>query len=149
MPRTSECLKSSIRLLRALLARRPVRFLLVGAINTGFGLLAYSAAVLAGFPVPAALAFSLAAGVCFNFLTTGTLVFQASRLRMLFPFGLAYGAIYLVNLGLLALIGRWLDSPILSQLAAAAPMAVFSYWLMSNFVFVTKDIQALPGQRRH
>jgi putative flippase GtrA len=128
-------LSTVTRILSGSLARRPIRFLLVGAINTGFGFLAYSAALLAGASVALALGLSVIAGIGFNFLTTGTLVFRTSSLRSFLPFVLAYGAIYLVNLGTLAVIRHWLASPFLSQLIATAPVAVFSYWLLSSFVF--------------
>jgi putative flippase GtrA len=115
-----------------------LRFLLVGLLNTVFGLSVYTGLILVGLPVPGALGVSLVVGVAFNFVTTGTVVFRLLRIRLLLPFGLSYAVVYLANLGLLRVLEPAVGSPIVAQVVAAGPVALFSYGLLSRLVFVSR-----------
>jgi len=121
--------------LRRSLKFRPLRFLLAGGLNALFGFTVYAVAIGVGSTVGIALAISLIAGVIFNFLTTGSIVFKRLRARDFIPFVLCYGLVYLVNLALLALVRRAVPSPILAQLVVVLPIAALSYGLLSTFVF--------------
>lgn len=114
------------------------RFLVVGAINTLVGFTIYTCLVLAGVAPLPALVLSNAAGVAFNFFSIGGYVFR-SRVLARFP---RFVACYLftlgVNMALLHWLLRWVTNPIAAQALVTAPMAVFSYLLMSNLVFNAK-----------
>lgn len=115
--------------------RRFVRFLLVGLLNTLFGLGAYSLLVWMGLPIWAALVGGNAAGIAFNFFTTGHLVFSEVALGRLPRFVAAYFGLYLVNyVALRALLETGLD-PIASQVLLTPVMAVLSFYVMSRHVF--------------
>ena len=121
--------------LRRSLKSRPLRFLITGGLNALFGFTVYAVAIGVGSTVGIALAVSLIAGVTFNFLTTGSIVFKRLRARDFIPFVLCYGLVYLVNLALLTLVRRAVPSPILAQLVVVLPIAALSYGLLSTFVF--------------
>ncbi|MCY1165166.1 GtrA-like protein [compost metagenome] len=114
---------------------RFARFLLAGGVNTLFGFAVYSGTILAGGPIWLALLAGILAGIAFNFLTTGGYVFRDLSSRRFPRFLLAYLLIYLVNLGLIALLSRWIIHPILAQAIITAPIAIASYLLMARFVF--------------
>lgn len=112
-----------------------MRFVLAGAINTLFGFLVYSAAILVGAAVWLALLTGICAGVAFNFLTTGGYVFRDLSPKRFPGFLLTYAFIYLLNLGLIALLSRWIANPIWAQAIVTLPMAWISYVLMARWVF--------------
>ncbi|MBB1635730.1 MULTISPECIES: GtrA family protein [Cupriavidus] len=111
------------------------RFIAVGVLNSLFGFCAYSACILLKFPPWAALIAGNAAGIAFNFLTTGGLVFDdLSRKR--FPrFVLSYLGLYLLNLGLAHQLIPLVGGPIASQALLTPPLSCISFLLMSRFVF--------------
>ena len=114
---------------------RPLRFLIVGGVNTLFGYGAYALLLFAGLHYATAAFLGTIAGVLFNFLTTGGLVFGALSPARLARFVGVYAVTYVVNVGLLA----WLTRAGLDAYVAGAllllPMAVVSYLLMRTFVF--------------
>ncbi|MFZ2307999.1 MAG: GtrA family protein [Rhodoferax sp.] len=116
-----------------------VRFLIAGAVNTLFGLLIYSIAIASGLAVWQALLAGILAGLGFNFVTTGGYVFRDLTPIRFFRFAAAYLLVYAVNLGLVTLLSRWMDSAIWIQVILTIPMALGSYFLMSRFVFNTRQ----------
>ncbi|MGB3147026.1 MAG: GtrA family protein [Paracoccaceae bacterium] len=111
---------------------RFVRFLGVGVLNTGFGYAVFAALVLGGLGAQPALALAFALGVLWNYMTHARLVFGASGLARLLPYGLAYAAIYGINaLALHLALGAGL-SPLLAQALLVLPMAVLSFILISR-----------------
>lgn len=111
------------------------RFIAVGVLNSLFGFCAYSVCILLGLPPWAALIAGNVAGIGFNFLTTGGLVF-ADLSRRRFPrFVLSYLALYLLNLGLAHEIIPLVGGPIACQALLTPPLACLSFLLMSRFVF--------------
>jgi len=122
-------------LARRLLSYRPVRFLLVGGINTVFGYAIFAALVLLGSDSALALLIATIAGVIFNYFTTGRLVFR-SRRRGLFPaFVGAYAISYAFNLGLLRLLEGAGVQTLLAQALCLPPTVAVSYLLMKSLVF--------------
>lgn len=98
------------------------KFILVGMLNTAVGFGIYSALILLGLVPWLALLIANCAGVTFNFMSTGSLVFK-NVARGLFPrFVLTYAIIYFLNLlllkvliaaGLNALIAQALSLPVI------------------------------------
>ncbi len=118
---------------------RFLRFLFAGGLNTAFGLSVYSASILIGVPVWAALLIANVTGVAFNFLTTGAYAFR-SRLLNRFPrFASAYLVIYLVNWALIRWLGLWVPNPIVAQAILTVPMALLSYVIMARWVFGPRE----------
>ena len=130
--------------------RRFVRFLVAGVANTLFGFAMYSALVVIGLPVWAALLLAHVAGVFFNFATAGLYVFKSSLRGRLLRYVACYGAVYLVNLGAISLVGQWVPSKIQAQAWLTLPMAVLSYLAINRFVFhgARASVQPPPAPRR-
>jgi putative flippase GtrA len=112
-----------------------LRFLLAGAVNTGFGLLVYALALQAGAADWLALLLSLVMGVAFNFLSMGGYAFRDLSLARAPRFVLAYALLYAVNLLLLRAVSPWLGSPLLAQTLLTPLMAGLSYLMLSRWVF--------------
>ncbi|MGE8363278.1 MULTISPECIES: GtrA family protein [unclassified Cupriavidus] len=114
------------------------RFLAVGVLNTLFGLLVYSVCILLKCPTWVALIGGNIAGIAFNFITTGGLVFADLSRKRIPRFVFAYIGLYFLNLGLSHEITPMVGGPILSQTLLAPPLACISFLLMSRFVFTEK-----------
>jgi len=114
------------------------RFIAVGVLNSLFGFCAYSACIFLKFPPWAALIAGNVAGIAFNFLTTGGLVFADLSRKRIPRFALSYLALYLLNLGLAHAIIPLVGGPIFSQALLTPPLACLSFLLMSRFVFNRK-----------
>ncbi len=122
-------------MIEALERHRFLRFLVAGLINTGVGFAVYSAAIVLGCAVWAALLVANLSGVVFNFFTTGGYAFRCRVLARFPRFAIAYAAVYAINwLGIQWLGGLQLDA-ITAQAVLTVPLAVLSYAIMSRFVF--------------
>ncbi|MGT2471967.1 GtrA family protein [Paraburkholderia terrae] len=116
-------------------SNRIVRFIAVGALNTVFGLTVYSMFIWCGSPTWLALIGGNLAGLAFNFVTTGGLVFADLSPRRIPAFAAVYIGTYLLNLGLIHGLSPIIGGPILSQVVLTPIMAVIAYLLMSRVVF--------------
>jgi putative flippase GtrA len=125
--------------------RRFLRFVTAGALNTIFGFVVYSASLLLGAPVWAALLIATVTGVAFNFVTTGGYAFRSLMLAHFPRFATSYLGLYVVNWALLESLGRWIPNKILAQAVLCLPLAVVSYLLMAHWVFVTPKTSAVDS----
>jgi putative flippase GtrA len=122
--------------LRSLLADRQfLRFLVAGGVNTLFGFGVNIAALLSGMPVWLAMLVGTVAGVVFNFFTHGGYAFRDMSARRLPRYVLGYAIVYLVGLGAFEALHLAVDGVIVCQVMLVIPMALFSYLVMSRFVF--------------
>src|SRR5437588_586607 len=78
------------------------RFVAVGLLNTAFGYGVFAGLWLATGDHRLAIVGAYVLGITFNFFSTGRLVFGRQNLVALVPFVLGYGALFLVNIGILA-----------------------------------------------
>ncbi len=110
-------------------------FLLVGVLNTAFGMAVFAFLILQSVPRGWALLWATVLGVAFNFQTIGRIVFQNHDWRLLGRFGLTYVIVYCVNLALL----EWLTVLGFAAIPAQAlllPLVVLvSFSLNKLFVF--------------
>lgn len=125
-----------IAALKKLLNIEFLRFLLVGALNTGVGYLVYLLGLLVANLSPGvALAVATVIGALFNFVTTGRMVFRDSAWSRLPLFLLSYAMVYVLNLcalqGLIAIgvPAHWAQAILLPV------MAVTSYAVFRTMVF--------------
>jgi SAM-dependent methyltransferase/putative flippase GtrA len=113
-----------------------VRFVVVGVFNTLFGLAIYALFALTPMPTWLVLICSTAAGIAFNFATTGGIVFRDLGLARLPRFLLVYGVVYVAYL----LLIKWLSPAAGGRIGAMAlvivPVSALNYVLQSRFVFV-------------
>ena len=122
----------------SLVSNQFLRFILVGGLNTAFGVGVYCLAIFVGIPYYIATLLSNVLGVCFNFITTGNLVFRNNDPRLIFRFVAAYVVIYFVNTAvvkafiLLGLNSYW------AGILATPVVAICSYSLLKYFVYRKK-----------
>ena len=115
---------------------RFIRFLLAGSLNTIFGFIIYSLAISLGLPIWGSLLGANIAGVAFNFLTTGYYAFRSLLFAHFSRFAAAYTCIYLSNCLLISILIRWGLAPMLAQAILTPGMVLFSYFLLTKFVFL-------------
>ena len=115
-----------------------VRFILVGALNTLFGYLVFAGLVSLGwrdiFAVPAATA----AGVAFNFITYGKLVFASLDGHSLPRFVIGYVGLYVCNITGLRVLARFAVDAYKAQAVLVVPLAIVSYVINDRWVFRAK-----------
>jgi len=129
-----------IDIVKKILIRRFIRFLLVGGLNTLFGYGAFSLFIYLGLHYSLAALLGTILGILFNFQTVGRLVFSYYRHNLIFKFVAVYGIAYLLNIiGLyffnLADVSNYLAGAIL-----IIPIAIIAFILNKFFVF--PDIQS-------
>jgi len=112
-----------------------VRFLIVGAVNTlvGYGL--FCAFLYLGLASLIALTLATVLGVCFNFFSTGRIVFghkDPSRFRR---FVLLYVVYFAVNAGLLESARAFGLSAYAAQALVMPPLVIALYLGQRRFVF--------------
>jgi hypothetical protein len=122
-------------MVKSLLDRRVVRFLLVGLLNSAFGFFIFSAAVWFGQGTVTALLAGNAAGLVFNFFSTGGLVFRTLALHRLPKFVACYLSMLLINYSLLEVLTPVVNSKIAAQAVLTLPMAALSYAIMTLWVY--------------
>ena len=119
-----------------------LRFILVGGLNTAFGVGVYCLAIYVGIPYYIATLLSNVLGVCFNFITTGNLVFRNNNPRLIFRFVMAYVLIYFINTAvvkvfiLLGMTDYW------AGILATPVVALCSYSLLKHFVYRKNQTQS-------
>jgi putative flippase GtrA len=141
-------------LIRRLLEYKPVRFVLVGGLNTVFGYGVFATVYLLTHHRLGALVTATVLGVTFNYFTTGRLVFasKGGGARAIVPFVLLYGVLLLVNAPLLEGLVR-IGLPTLVAQALVIPfMAALSYLINRYWVFRPREGEAAasgptPGSR--
>lgn len=122
--------------LRILLADRQfLRFLVAGGVNTLFGFGVNIAVMLAGQPVWLSMLVGTVAGIAFNFFTHGGYAFRDMSARRLPRYIVGYAVVYLVGLAAFHALNVVVPGPVVCQVLLVVPMALFSYLIMSRFVF--------------
>lgn len=116
--------------------QRPLRFLVVGVLNTAVSYGVYALLLALGLGLPSAGLLSLVAGVSFGFLAQGRLVFGQLSYASLFRFGLAWAVMYGVHLGIVTGLLQFGISPYAGALMALPVLALLSYFVLRDFVFV-------------
>lgn len=110
--------------------RRFLRFLLVGAVNTGFGYAIYAVLVLAGMRPGIALPIAFVIGVIWNFSLHARIVFRTRGLARVPHYVAVYLGLYAVNA---LLLQRALDAglpPLVAQFFIAGGIAILSFLLI-------------------
>ena len=118
-----------------------LRFVLTGALNTGFGYASYAALVLTGMPLWLAVAGSTTLAIVFNFFSYGGLVFGNTSAAVMPRFLGFYCSLGLTNFGLLRLLGSWGLGPLLAQALLLPVLAVLGYLGMRTLVY------SAPGKK--
>jgi putative flippase GtrA len=123
------------RRIAPLLRLQFMRFLAVGAANTGFSILVYWAMLWAGLAVPLASLASIVIGILISFTTQSRFVFDNRDPWKLLPYFIVWSILYAFNLGLIWLLMRCgLDAYAAGFLSTPATV-LLSYFLQKAFVF--------------
>lgn len=119
---------------RRLLDSRIIKFLGTGILNTAFGYSTYIVLLYIGVSYLLALLISTLAGIVFNYLSFGRLVFRTDQSWHVFGrFVAAYGLIYSVNAVLLEqLINHFSIGPYIGQIICI-PINVAINWIAMNY----------------
>lgn len=113
----------------------PIKFVLVGGLNTAFSYLAFATIFVVTGSDQAAVIVATIAGVLFNYFSTGRLVFSHMSLNRLPAFVLGYAVICTLNILALKGLAMLGVSPLVGQLIAAMPLAVLAFYVNSRLVF--------------
>lgn len=112
-----------------------LRFLVVGAINTGFSYGIYAVLLYLGVAYTLANLAAMVLGILFSFKTQGTLVFRNMNNRLLCRFVLGWAVIYLANITAIgAMVDMGLDAYIAGALALPFS-TLLGYVIQRYFVF--------------
>jgi putative flippase GtrA len=114
---------------------QPIKFALVGVLNTGWSYLLYAALLYAGLNYWLASFLTIALSIGFGFLTQGNLVFGGATREALPRFILAWFVIYGVYLLVVSTAQHLGINNYLGGLIATPLVAVLSYILQRRFVF--------------
>lgn len=104
-------------------------------LNTAVGYSIFLLALSIGLHYSLAIAVSTIMGALFNFKSTGVLVFQSSDKSRIFRFILVYFVLYALNTAGVAMLSEFGLQAWLAGLLLTPPLALFSYYLNSHFVF--------------
>jgi len=112
-----------------------IRFCFVGCLNAGFGWGVYCLAILVGLPFYVATLVSNVLGVLWNFMTTGTLVFENREKKLIFRFIVCYIINYFINTGAVKLFLSFGVNNYWSGLLATPIAAICSFFLLKFLVY--------------
>jgi putative flippase GtrA len=122
---------------RGLIARHQfIRYLVVGGLNTALAYLIFAALLLAGLDYKWASLLQLLIGLAISFTTQGTLVFQNATRWTFAKYVIAWGFLYLFNIGLIKLLMTGASiSAYLAGAIALVPVTLLSYVVLKFAVF--------------
>jgi len=120
---------------------RPLRFALVGAVNTVFSYAVYAFFVFVGAGLGWASFISLTLGIAFGFMTHGTIVFRGLGGWAFVKFVAVWAVLYQVFVGVVLLAERVGINNYAGGAIAVPVVACLSYFLQSRYVF-TGEVDA-------
>lgn len=112
-----------------------IRFILIGIINTLFGVGVYCLMIFFGLHYFIATLASNVLGVLFNFKTTGKFVFENEDRRLIFRFVLCYMLVYLINNGVIKAILLTGLNEYWAGILATPVVALCSFFMLKHFVY--------------
>lgn len=129
-------LNKGIDLFHKYVQNKFIRFLFVGGLNTLFGYSVYCLMIWIGLSYVWATVVQQILGVLFNFMTTGSLVFENSDRRLLFKFILSYIITYFINIGVNKALQICFDfNTYITGMGATIVAAMCSFFILKYFVY--------------
>ncbi len=126
-------------LVKKIISKRFIIFLLVGGINTLFGYGIFALCIFLKLHYSLASLISTVLGILFNFKTTGVIVFKNNNNILIFRFFLAYGLTFCIGLCLLFLLNQAGISNYIGGLILIFPGTILSYTFIRLLVFNKKN----------
>lgn len=115
-----------------------IRYYQAGIVNTLFGFGCYALLVWLGLDMFVAQLVSHTAGTLFNYLTYSRYTFR-SETGSLGRFVLSYAVNYLLSLGSLWALSRFVASPYVAGLLSIVVVSVINFVILKRFVFRPAD----------
>lgn len=131
--------------MRRLLSIQFIRYVLVGIGNTGFCYGVYAALLFIGLEYRLANLLALLLGIAFSFTTQGTVVFRHANRVTFTKFVIAWLAIYIFNIWIIALLMSTSMSAYMAGAIATVPVTLISYFILKFAVFGRGG----PSRQRH
>jgi putative flippase GtrA len=119
----------------SLLKIRPVRFILVGAMNTAFSYFIYSFFLFFSVNYAVANLLALIAGIFFSFHTQGFFVFRNTQKNLFHRYIFSWLAIYIANIFMIKKLIECGFNSYTSGALTLIPIGIFSYFLHKFFIF--------------
>jgi putative flippase GtrA len=116
------------------------RFILVGLLNTLFSFTVYAALLLVGMDYVGANLGALLLGILFSFRTQSHFVFAMHDPLRIFRFTALWGALFLVNIFVIARLMRYGLNSYEAGALALIPITALSYISQKKWVFSAKKI---------
>ena len=120
-------------------ASRPLRFLIVGGLNTALCYAVFALLIWAALPVWLANLGAVTFGIVVSFFTQGRIVFGDSDPRRIVRFVASWMIIYLIQTALIMALVRWGLAATLAGLIVLPGAAVASYFVQKFVVFRTPN----------
>lgn len=117
---------------------RPLRFVLVGLVNTAFSYSLYALLVWLGVHFAVANLGATVAGILFSFRTQGRWVFGDTRWGRLRRFVPAWALLYLFNVAVIAVLVRFGLDAYTAGALALVPTVAASYLVQKHYVFAAR-----------
>ncbi len=117
---------------------RPLRYLVVGAINTGASFGIYCLGIWYGLSVPTASLFAIVLGVMISFSTQGWVVFGNASAWAFVRFVVNAGVMYALHVGIVMALLRVEVNAYVGGFVAMAVTTSLSYFVLRDHVFRTK-----------
>jgi putative flippase GtrA len=112
-----------------------LRFILAGVLNTLFGYIIFAGLTMMRWPDVLSVPAAMAAGIAFNFVSYGKLVFASLDIRRVPRFVAGYLCLYACDVFGLRLLARLGMSSYAAQALLVVPLAVFAYFINDRWVF--------------
>lgn len=112
-----------------------ISFILVGGLNTAFGYSLWALLLYCGMHYALAVVVSTIISICFNFKTTGSIVFKNKNNKLIFKFFQVYMITMFLNIFLLK-IAKYLNFNLyIAGIFITGTLAVLTYLLQKFYVF--------------
>ena len=119
-----------------------LKFVVVGGLNTAFSYLVYALGLWFGLGYALANFIAMALGTLFSFVTQGRLVFNKLEGRRLPRFVLLWGALWILNVSVIAALLPWVDNNAYRAGAIALiVVTAISFLAQRHWVFADKRAQ--------
>ena len=113
-----------------------VRFFLVASVNTLFGYGVFALLIYLGLHYSLAVLSSTISGIIFNFKTYGYFVFNSNKNKLIFRFIGVYILVYLCYIGGIAIFEYFLISNYIAGMILIIPLGLLGFVLNRKFVYI-------------
>lgn len=116
--------------------RELIFFFLIAGVNTLFGYALFALLIYLKLNLYLATALAMVGGIIFNFNTYGRLVFKNFIWNKIFGFTGIYAFTYVINIVLIKILSKQIDSLYIVQLILVVPIGLMVYFLNKRYVFI-------------